>query len=57
MTCERSWIGSLAAAGEILVSRTVKDLVVGSQLEFEPRGAHSMKGIPGEWDVYSVVTD
>lgn len=41
-------IASLARAGEILVSRTVKDLVVGSQLEFEPRGAHGMKGVPGE---------
>lgn len=48
-------IASLAAANEILVSRTVKDLVVGSQLEFEPRGAHAMKGVPGEWEVYAVV--
>jgi class 3 adenylate cyclase len=47
-------IASLAAANEILVSRTVKDLVVGSQLEFEPRGTHAMKGVPGEWELYAV---
>ncbi len=39
---------------EILVSRTVKDLVVGSGLEFRERGQHQLKGIPGDWDLYSV---
>jgi pimeloyl-ACP methyl ester carboxylesterase len=48
-------ISSLADAGEILVSRTVKDLVVGSQLEFESRGTHAMKGVPGEWEVFAVL--
>ncbi len=48
-------ISSLAEGGEILVSRTVKDLVVGSQLEFESRGTHAMKGVPGEWEVYAVL--
>lgn len=47
-------IASMAGAGEIYVSRTVRDLVVGSQLEFEPKGAHSLKGVPGEWDVFAV---
>lgn len=47
-------IASLAGAGEVFASRTVKDLVVGSDLQFEPRGSHSLKGVPGEWEIYSV---
>ncbi len=43
-----------AAAGEVLVSGTVKDLVVGSGLKFTDRGAHSLKGAPGEWRLYAV---
>jgi class 3 adenylate cyclase/pimeloyl-ACP methyl ester carboxylesterase len=40
--------------GEILVSRTVKDLVVGSDLVFEDRGVHHLKGIEGEWQLLAV---
>jgi class 3 adenylate cyclase len=40
---------SQAGPGEVLVSSTVKDLVVGSGLEFADRGAHELKGVPGEW--------
>jgi class 3 adenylate cyclase len=47
-------ISSLACAGEVLVSRTVKDLVAGSGLAFADRGSHALKGIPDEWQVYSV---
>ena len=47
-------IVSAAGAGEILVSRTVKDLVIGSNLVFEDRGTHSLKGIDGEWQLYAV---
>jgi class 3 adenylate cyclase len=47
-------IGSLADAGEVLVSGTVKDLVVGSGIDFSDRGAHPLKGVPGEWRVFSV---
>ena len=47
-------IAALAGAGEILVSSTVKDLVVGSGIEFADRGGHALKGIPGEWRVYGV---
>ncbi len=47
-------IASLAGAGEVYASRTVKDLVVGSDLAFESRGTHEMKGVPGEWEVFSV---
>ncbi len=43
-----------ARAGEILVSRTVKDLVIGSSLTFEDRGMHSLKGIDGEWQLFAV---
>ena len=49
-----SRVGALARPGEILVSRTVRDLVVGSDLTFEPRGQHQLKGIPGDWELYSV---
>ncbi len=44
---------SLADAGEILVSRTVRDLVVGSELTFADRGEHDLKGIPDRWDLYA----
>jgi len=47
-------IMSKADAGEILVSRTVKDLVVGSDLAFEDRGIHHLKGIEGEWQLMAV---
>ncbi len=43
-----------ANKGEILVSRTVRDLVVGSKIAFSDRGAHQLKGIEGEWQLYSV---
>ena len=47
-------VASLARAGEVLVSRTVKDLVAGSGIAFEARGAHVLKGLPGAWEVFSV---
>ena len=47
-------VAALAAPGEVLVSSTVKDLVAGSGLEFEDRGTHLLKGIPGEWRLFSV---
>jgi uncharacterized protein (TIGR00369 family) len=51
-----SRVQSLAAAGEILVSGTVRDLVAGSALPFESRGRHSLKGIEGEWPLFAVTT-
>ena len=45
-------IASNAHASEILVSQTVKDLVVGSTLTFEDRGEHKLKGIPGTWRLH-----
>ena len=47
-------ISSLAGAREVLVSSTVKDLVAGSGIDFEDRGTHELKGVPGEWRVYAV---
>ena len=47
-------VASLAEPGEVLVSSTVKDLVVGSGLEFADRGAHELKGVPGEWRIYAL---
>jgi class 3 adenylate cyclase len=47
-------VGSVAGPGEVLVSRTVTDLVAGSGIEFTDRGVHSLKGVPGEWHLYSV---
>ena len=44
----------MAGAGEVLVSSTVRDLVAGSGLRFVDRGEHELKGVPGEWHVYSV---
>jgi hypothetical protein len=38
----------------VLVSGTVKDLVAGSGLEFDDRGVHELKGVPGEWRLYAV---
>jgi class 3 adenylate cyclase len=46
-------IAALAEPGEILVSRTVKDLVAGSGIEFEDRGERGLKGVPGEWHLYA----
>jgi len=47
-------VGALATAGEILVSRTVADLVVGSVIRFTDRGEHELKGIPGHWRLLAV---
>jgi len=47
-------VGALAGAGEVLVSSTVRELVVGSGIEFEPRGTHELKGAPGEWHLFAV---
>jgi class 3 adenylate cyclase len=46
-----------ANAGEVLVSSTVKDLVVGSGLRFRDRGAHELRGVDGQWRLYAVLTE
>ena len=47
-------VSALAGAGEILVSSTIKDLVVGSGLEFDDRGTQVLRGVPGEWRLFLV---
>ncbi len=46
-------VAALAASGEVLVSRTVVDLVAGSGLVFEHRGEHALKGVPGSWPLFA----
>jgi class 3 adenylate cyclase len=47
-------VSSLADSGEVWVSGTVRDLVVGSTIAFDARGEHSLQGIPGEWKLFAV---
>jgi DNA-binding NarL/FixJ family response regulator len=47
-------VSAEAAAGEVLVSSTVKDLAAGSGIEFRDRGVHRLKGVPGEWRLFAV---
>ena len=47
-------VAATAGASEVLVSSTVKDLVAGSGLQFEERGAHTLKGVPGTWTLYAL---
>jgi class 3 adenylate cyclase len=47
-------VAGLAPAGEVLVTRTVRDLVAGSGLQFTDRGSHDLKGVPGSWELFAV---
>jgi class 3 adenylate cyclase len=49
-------VGALAGSHDVLVSGTLKDLVIGSGLEFEDRGAHELKGVPGRWQLFAVAS-
>ncbi len=49
-------VSALAAAGEVLATTTVRDLVVGSGLRFVDRGAHALKGVPGEWQLVALTS-
>ncbi len=51
-----SRIEALAQPGEILVSRTVRDIVAGSGLDFDDRGEHDLKGVPGRWQLYAAMS-
>lgn len=46
-------VSALAGPSEVLVSRTVKDLVAGSELEFAERGTYELKGVPDTWEIYA----
>jgi class 3 adenylate cyclase len=50
-------VNALAAPGEVLASRTVRDLVVGSGIAFEDRGMHTLKGVPDQWSLVAVVPE
>jgi class 3 adenylate cyclase len=47
-------VSDKAAAGEVLVSRTLPDLVAGSGIEFDDRGEHQLSGVPGQWRLFAV---
>ncbi len=50
-------VSALAAPNEVLVSSTLRDLVIGSGLQFDEHGTHELKGVPpGEWRLYAVAT-
>jgi len=49
-------VAALAGPNDVLVSSTLRDLVIGSGLEFEERGAHKLKGVPGEWRLFAVAS-
>jgi class 3 adenylate cyclase/pimeloyl-ACP methyl ester carboxylesterase len=49
-------VSALAGPNEVLVSSTLRDLVIGSGLEFEDRGTHELKGVPGEWRLFAVAS-
>jgi class 3 adenylate cyclase len=50
-------VAAMAGPGDVLVSSTVRDLVVGSQLQFADRGRHALKGVPGEWQLFAAVDE
>jgi hypothetical protein len=49
-------VSALAGPNEVLVSSTLRDLVIGSGLEFVERGAHQLEGVPGEWHLIAVAS-
>ncbi len=49
-------VSALAGPNDVLVSSTLRDLVIGSGLVFEDRGAHELKGVPGEWRLFAVAS-
>jgi class 3 adenylate cyclase/pimeloyl-ACP methyl ester carboxylesterase len=49
-------VSALAGPNDVLVSSTLRDLVIGSGLEFEERGTHQLKGVPGEWRLFAVAS-
>jgi hypothetical protein len=49
-------VSALAGPNDVLVSSTLRDLVIGSGLEFEERGSYELKGVPGEWRLFAVTS-
>jgi hypothetical protein len=54
-TCPRARPAPSPRPNDVLVSSTLRDLVIGSGLEFADRGAYELKGVPGEWHLFAVV--
>lgn len=50
-------VAALAQPGEVIVTRTVRDLVAGSGLQFAERGRHALKGVPGDWELFTASGD
>jgi class 3 adenylate cyclase len=50
-------VAAQAGPGEILVSGTVKDLVIGSGIEFTDQGEHELKGVPGTWKLFAMAQE
>ena len=50
-----AWRAAARVPGQVLVSRTVTDLTFGSEIDYTPAGPHELKGIPGTWDILTVV--
>jgi hypothetical protein len=49
-------VSALTGPNDVLVSSTLRDLVIGSGLEFEDRGAHELEGVPGAWHLFAVTS-
>ena len=49
-------VAALGTAGDVFVTKTVKDLTVGSEIEFTARGAHTLRGVPGKWELFAAST-
>jgi class 3 adenylate cyclase len=49
-------VSAPAGPNDVLVSSTLRDLVIGSGLEFEEGGSHQLKGVPGEWHLFAVAS-
>lgn len=49
-------VSALAGPDDVLVSNTLRDLVIGSGLEFDDRGTHELKGVPGQWRLFAVAS-
>jgi class 3 adenylate cyclase len=50
-------VAAAAQPGEVLVTGTVRDLVAGAGLDFEERGEHELKGVPGTWKLYAITAN
>ncbi|MGH8949221.1 MAG: adenylate/guanylate cyclase domain-containing protein, partial [Acidimicrobiia bacterium] len=47
-------VAALASPGQVVVSQTVRDMVIGSGHHFISQGRHELKGVPGQWEIFSV---